>query len=139
MEKQIRETVTGAPSAIDGVVANVQDTIGNRAGSAQRTFGVPYQIHRHPWASFAGAVALGYWIGGRNGRLRLAGENRFDSGPDRYRGELRHGLANGVVGQFIGEIGSLRSALVGAIVTVLWEVVKDSLSTQGEHSRKESP
>jgi len=136
VEKQIRETVAGTQSAIDEVVTNVKSTISDTANSVKRTFDVPYQTRRHPWLAFGSAVLVGYLLGGRNGKTGVSKRNRFNYGADPYRNQVQEGLASGVLNQFKGEIGSLRSAAVGAIVTALWEIAKQSLSTPNGHTAR---
>jgi len=40
-----------------------------------------------------------------------------------------------MLNQFKGEIGSLRSAAVGAIITALWEIAKQSLAAPNQPAR----
>ncbi len=126
VEKQIRETVAGAQSAINNVKGTILDT----ADSVKRIFDVPYQTRRHPWLAFGSAVLVGYLLGGRGGKVRVSKRNSFEYGADPYP-HLQQGLASGVLNQFKGEIGSLRSAAIGAIITALWEIAKQSLSAPG--------
>lgn len=135
MEKQVRDTVTGAQSAIDDVVTNVKGTISDTADSVKRTFDVPYQTRQHPWLVVGSSVVIGYLLGGRGGATRGRKRDRFDYSADPYPHQLRQGMASGVLNQFKGEIGSLRSAAVGAIITALWEVAKQSLSASNEQPR----
>ena len=137
VEKQIRETVAGTQSAINHVVTNVKST----ANSVKRTFDVPYQIRRHPWLAFGSAVIVGYLLGGRNGKTGVSKRHGFKYDADSYGNQVHEGLASGVLKQFKGEIGSLRSAAVGAIITTLWEIARQSLSTlNGQPARpKVSP
>jgi len=134
VEKQVRETVAGAQSAIDDVVTSVKGTISDTADSVKRTFDLPYQTRQHPWLAFGGAVLAGYWLGGRGDKTRTAKRNDVDDSGDPYRQQIQQGLASGVLNQFKGEIGSLRSAAVGAIITALWEIAKQSLSAPNGHS-----
>jgi hypothetical protein len=127
VEKQIRETVAGAQSAINNVKGTILDT----ADSVKRAFDVPYQTRRHPWLAFSSAVLVGYLLGGRGGKGRVSKRNSFEYGADSYRHQVQQGLASGVLNQFKGEIGSLRSAAIGAIITALWEIAKQSLSAPG--------
>jgi hypothetical protein len=136
VEKQIRETVVGTQSAINDVVINVKGTISDTADSVKRTFDVPYQTRQHPWLAFGSAVLVGYLLGGRGGKARVSKRNGIEYGTDPYRHQVQQGLASGVLNQFKGEIGSLRSAAVGAIITALWEVAKQSMSAPNEHSAR---
>ena len=128
MEKQIRDTVAGAQSAIDDVVTNVKGTISDTADSVKRTFDVPYQTRQHPGLVVGSAVVIGYLLGGRGVATTRRKGDRFDSSADPYRHQLHRGMASGVLDQFRGEIGSLRSAAVGAIIAALLEMAKQSLS-----------
>ena len=131
VEKQIRETVAGTQSAINDVVTNVKSTISDTANSVKRTFDVPYQTRRHPWLAFGSAVLVGYLLGGRNGKTGVSKRHGSKYEADSYGNQVLVGL----------EIGSLRSAAVGAIITALWEIARQSLSTpNGQPARhKVSP
>jgi hypothetical protein len=137
VERQVRETVAGAQSAIDDVASNVKGTISDTAHSIKQTFDLPHQTRKHPWLFVGGAVLVGYLLGGRNGGSRFSKNlgHGLDS-SDPYQRQVQQGLAGGVLNQFKGEIGSLRSAAVGAIITALWEIAKQSLSATNE--RKET-
>ena len=135
VEKQVRDTVAGAQSAIDDVVTNVKGTVSDTTDTLKRSFDVPYQTRRHPWLAFGSAVLVGYLLGGRGGSMRASRQNRFDR-DDPYRHQLQQGISSGVLSQFKGEIGSLRSAAVGAIITALWEIAKQSLSQPDGHKGK---
>ena len=74
------------------------------------------------------SLVIGYLLGGRGGATKERKGDRFDDRADLYPRHLQKGMASGVLNQFKGEIGSLRSAAVGAIITALWEVAKQSLS-----------
>ena len=136
VEKQIRETVAGTQSAINDVITNVKSTISDTANSVKRTFDVLYQTRRHPWLAFGSVVLVGYLLGGRNGKTGVSKRNRFNYGADPYRNQVQEGLASGVLNQIKGEIGSLRSAAVGAIITALWEIARQSLSTPNGQSAR---
>lgn len=134
VEKHVRETVTGAQSAIDDVVTHVKGTISDTADTVKRSFDVPHQTRRHPWLAVGSAVLLGYLLGGRGSSMRASKRNSV--GTDPYGHQFQQGLSNGVLNQFKGEIGSLRSAAVGAIITALWEIAKQSLSQADGHKGK---
>jgi hypothetical protein len=135
VERQVRETVAGAQSAIDDVATNVKGTISDTAHSIKQTFDLPHQTRKHPWLFVGGAVLVGYLLGGRSGGSRFSTSRGLDY-SDAYGRQVQQGLAGGVLNQFKGEIGSLRSAAVGAIITALWEIAKQSLSATNE--RKET-
>ena len=134
VEKQVRETVTGAQSAIDDVVTNVKGTISETAETVRRGLDLPYQTRRHPWLAFGSAVLVGFVLGGRGASARAS--KRTDNAGDPFGHQVRQGISTGVLKQFSGEIGSLRSAAVGAIVTALWEIAKQSLS-QSDDSKQQ--
>ena len=122
VEKQIRETVAGTQSAINDVVTNVKSTISDTTNSVKRTFDLPYQTRRHPWLAFGSAVLVGYLLGGRNGKTGVSKRHASKYEADSYGNQMLEGLASGVLNQIKGEIGSLRSAAVGAIITALWKI-----------------
>ncbi len=135
MEKQIGETVVGVQSAISDVLNNVKDTVSDTQTSVKRAFDLPYQTRQHPWLMFCSAVLVGYMLGGRGNKPRIGKRNGFESDADPYRHQVQQGLATGVLNQFKGEIGSLRSAAVGAIITALWEIAKQSLAAPNQPAR----
>jgi len=134
VEKQIGETVVGVQSAISDVLNNVKDTVSDTADSVKRTFDLPYQTRQHPWLMFGSAVLVGYMLGGRGSKPRIGKRNGYESDADPQH-QVQQGLATGVLNQFKGEIGSLRSAAVGAIITALWEIAKQSLSAPNQPAR----
>ena len=136
VEKQIRETVAGTQSAISDVVTTVKGTISDTADSVKRTFDVPYQIRQHPGLAFGSAILVGYLLGGRGGKARVSKTDGIEYGADLHRHQVQQGLASGVLNHFKGEIGSLRSAAVGAIITALWEIAKQSMSAPNQRSAR---
>lgn len=136
VEKQIGDTVAGAQSAINDVLTNVKGTISDTADSVKRTFDLPHQTRRHPWLVFGSAVLAGYLLGGHGGKTRVSKRNGFDYSADPSRHQPQQGLASGVLNQLKGDMGSLRSAAVGAIITALWKIAKQSLSAPNGQTGK---
>jgi len=140
LEQQIRETVDDAHSAVEDVVINVKETISDTADAIKRTFDISYQTERHPWVVFSGSVLVGYLLGNRRGRTfsrssRL-GEN-FDA--EHYRHHPQRRLTSGVLNQFGNEIGSLKGAVMTAVIGALWKMAKQALSRSNAQSEKSEP
>ena len=140
LEQQIRETVDDAHSAVEDVVINVKETISDTADAIKRTFDISYQTERHPWVVFSGSVLVGYLLGNRRGRTfsrssRL-GEN-FDA--EHYRHHPQRRLTSGVLNQFGNEIGSLKGAVMTAVIGALWKMAKQVLSRSNAQSEKSEP
>lgn len=137
LEEQIRETVEDAHSAVKDVVTNVKETISDTADTIRRTFDISYQTERHPWVVFSGSVLVGYLLGNRRGksssRSSPPGEN-FDGEP--FRHHLQRRLTSGVLNHFGNEIGSLKGAVVTAVISALWKMAKQALSRSNPQSEK---
>jgi hypothetical protein len=116
-ERKIRDTVASTESVVEDVLSNVKSSISESVDSVKRTFDLPYQTQRHPWLIFGGSVLAGYVLGGRSATRVTQG--------------------NGVGSK--GEIGSLRSAAMGAIITAVWEIGKQFMSARnGQSDRHKS-
>lgn len=137
LEQQIRETVDDAHSAVEDVVINVKETISDTADAIKRTFDISYQTERHPWVVFSASVLVGYLLGNRRGksfsRSFPPGEN-FDD--ESYRQHRQRRLTSGVLNQFGNEIGSLKGAVVTAVIGALWKMAKQALSRSNPQSQK---
>lgn len=135
----VRQGVEDANASVEGIVENVKETVGDTVATVQRTFDLYYQVEHHPWLLFGGATLVGYLLGrGGNGRTSAAGfvsdpsfatassppvSSRESSAPAQPRPETGSGLRE----QVTNEIASIKSAAVGAVVSILWGVVKQAL------------
>ena len=111
VKRQMRETFAGARLAANDISANVKDTVSPSA-ALRRSFDVPNQTRRHPWQTVGSAVLLGYVIGS----IRTSRGKRYDRRDNADSHHVQHGLSRGFLGQFGGEIYSLRRAEMRAIV-----------------------
>jgi ElaB/YqjD/DUF883 family membrane-anchored ribosome-binding protein len=74
LEDELAEKVQSATDTVSETVAEVKETVQDTTEAVRETvhetlqtvksaFDIPYQVERHPWLMFGGAVALGY-VGG---------------------------------------------------------------------------
>lgn len=110
VKRQVRETVAGARLAANDIGANIKDTI-SASAVLRRSFDVPNQTRRHPWQAVGSAVLFGYVIGS----IRTSRGRRYDRANADFH-HVKHGLSRGFLGEFGGEINSLRRAAMRAII-----------------------
>jgi len=67
----VKETVDGAKSTVEDIVENVKGTMDDTVTSVKQAFDLSYQVNRHPWFLFSGAVLLGGFLGGLMHREQL--------------------------------------------------------------------
>ena len=127
----MRETFAGARLAANDISANVKDIISPSA-ALRRSFDVPNQTRRHPLQTVGSAVLLGYVIGS----IRRSRGKRYDRRDNADSHHVQHGLSRGFLGQFGGEIYSLRRAAMRAIVKRSIKSVMHSVRPDAYHCAK---
>jgi len=150
----VRETVE---STIDTVKEKVQDTVESvtagveqTVSTVKRTFDVPYQVQRHPWAmagcSLLTGAALGYFLTGRrHGHGHGGGYYREPARPAPHpepqrsyqpaasnfapaqSGPAQPGMLSRLIAPFESEINKVKETAVGAMMGMLRDVLKRSL------------
>jgi ElaB/YqjD/DUF883 family membrane-anchored ribosome-binding protein len=138
--ERVRETVEDAQASVEGIVEKVKGTVEDTVATVQRIFDLHYQVEQHPWLLVGGATLVGYLLGCRgNGGTSAAvstNDTRFSlaSTPAASSSESSalpsqppQGIGSGVLEQLKDEIAILKSAAVGAMVSTLWDVVKQAL------------
>jgi ElaB/YqjD/DUF883 family membrane-anchored ribosome-binding protein len=147
-----RETVESAKEAVEDTISSVKQSVQNATDTVKRTFDVPYQVNRHPFAmlglSFLGGLALGALSGGRfsSGR-RLADrmseasvvppqrrpEEPQRSAWNRLTDRLTHGEPGkpGFVDKLSSQLGDemekVKDMAIAALVGVVADVAKKSI------------
>jgi len=157
----VRQGVAGAQASVAGIVEHVQGTVEDTVATVQRTFDLPSQVEYHPWPMFGGALLVGYMLGSRGGgRLSAADSTRdtpsLAAGPTAARSadacssgsppvscassarpQPQQGIVSGVLDQLKDEmkdeIASLKSVAVGAVMSTLREMFKQTISSLAPH------
>jgi hypothetical protein len=74
LEDQVKQTVDTVKSKVENTVEAVTSTVEHTVEAVKRTFDIPYQVQRHPYALTGGALlagaALGYLVGRRRAEFR---------------------------------------------------------------------
>jgi hypothetical protein len=135
----VKQTVEGAQASMEGIVENVKGTVGDTVEAVQRTFDLHHQMEQHPWLMLSGSLFVGYLLGSRgNGRTAAVGsasEPRFSpasptpvaSSESPPQPQPQQGTGSRDLGRFTDEIAALKNAAVGAVVSTLWGMVKQTL------------
>jgi len=135
----VADTVTSVKDAVHDTVATVKDSVQSTVTSVKDSFDIPAHVDRHPWATMAGSVALGY-LGERF--LSPSG-----SKPARERRPSISGPANGSglaaekpttrcatetgrwtgVAELLGpEIATLKGLAIGSVLGLVRDIVAKS-------------
>jgi len=155
--KETLDSVKETVSSVTGAVENTVDTVKNKVeqtfeetvDTVKRSFDIPYQVQRHPWAMAGGAllagVAVGYTLGGRRRPASYGGRSyaapsaaRSDLAgayPDRAREERRPeraeargpGLLSQLLKPFESEIDKVKEVAIGALLGMARDALKRNL------------
>ena len=124
LENQVRGNVESAQNAVGEIVTTVKDAITDTAETVKHTFDISYHAQQHPWLLFGLFVAGGYLYGTRGKIPQSPAMPHLDVEHSRNgarQGEIRN--------QFRDEFGSLRGAITGAVITTLFELAKQALTS----------
>jgi ElaB/YqjD/DUF883 family membrane-anchored ribosome-binding protein len=146
-----KETVETARETVHGTINSVKETVQSAKESVKRTFDIPYQVDRHPWAMIglslvAGAVA-GALLGRRTSpdrRLvrRMAEASREpllrdEAAPAAAWSRLTHeeparpGFLDKLSGQLAGEVEKAKDLAIHTLVGVVDNVIQRSIPVLG--------
>jgi ElaB/YqjD/DUF883 family membrane-anchored ribosome-binding protein len=147
----VKETVGDARSTVEGIVENVKDTMDDTVTMVKQSFDFNYQMDQHPWLMLSGSVLIGYLVGslGRNGsagsryptrgswtgaEARRSGYFATASSPEVENPPVvaavetrRSSIWDGALGQFKDEFDTIKGAVIGALMSNLRDMVKESL------------
>lgn len=156
LEEQVRETVQSAKATVEGTLENVKSSVQETVQTVKRTFDLPYQVDRHPWAmlggSFLAGLALGKWLEGRQDQVRdypsygsavgeLPRAPAVSETAPRYEPDFsrtpayspsaaqpsKPGVLGRLLHQFDDEIEQVKGVAIGALMGVVRDLVKQSL------------
>lgn len=164
----IRDSMTDKISQIE---TRVRDRVDETLDTVKRTFDLKQQVSTRPWAAFGLAVLAGYALGSMGGDgddygyneeyvtyyPQHAGEQRRSSHESAYYRESRgaawseqqrqgqSGFIGDVLGQFGGELDTIKTAAVAAAVNMLRDTIRQNLPRFQEeyervrHQRDQTP
>jgi uncharacterized protein YjbJ (UPF0337 family) len=147
VKNTVESTVESVKSGVQDTVESVKSSLSDTVDSVKETFDVTRQVDQHPWGmvgcSLLAGVAAGYMFGGsRPGRSNYSeGIPRMDllipgyqparptEAPRQgFREEAPHpGLMTNLLGPFEGELNQLKQTVIGALIGVARDALKQAL------------
>jgi ElaB/YqjD/DUF883 family membrane-anchored ribosome-binding protein len=148
LEAEVKGTVQSARETVETAKESVQETISN----VKRTFDIPYQVDRHPWAmlglSLVSGVVAGAVLGGRmSADRRIARRLSEASVEPPERGETtpeaawsrptqgepgRSGFMDKLGRQLGGELEKAKDLAITTLVGVVGDVARRSIPALGQ-------
>src|SRR5205814_9935645 len=125
---------------VEGTIENVESSVQETVASVKRTFDLPYQVDRHPWAMLGGSLLTGFVLGnyveGRRQREQL--RPRPSLAPSRTVVSDRipaltsepsqpAGLLSWLRQTFDDEIEKVKGMAIGAAMGIVRDLAKESL------------
>lgn len=147
----VRQGVAGTQASVAEIVEYMKGTLGDTVATVQRTFDLPAQVERHPWAMLGGALLAGYMLGSLGGGRPSAADSPGDlpgieasrpgsppaSPASSARPQPQQGIVSGVLEQLQDEmqdeIAILKSVAVGAMMNTLRAMFKQAMSALATH------
>jgi len=175
LEERVQGTIEGARSTVEDIVGNVKgtvddtvekvketvdDTVGKVKGTVndtfarvKRTIDLRYQLDRHPWLMFGGAVAAGYVLGslGSGGSSRRDHDTEHATAASRPAGTYTYseasypaspagpgqpGMWEGLRHRLRDETGVLLSATITGVTELLRNLLRESVPQLGPYLEK---
>jgi ElaB/YqjD/DUF883 family membrane-anchored ribosome-binding protein len=146
LEAEVKGTVQSARDTVD----NVKETVHNAKESVKRTFDIPYQVDRHPFAmlglSFVSGVVAGALVGGQitTGRRlsRRMAEASYEPPQRRetgaslwshltHAGDGRPGFVDRLGQQLGGEMEKVKDLAIDTLVGVVGDVARRAIPELG--------
>jgi len=147
----VKETVGDARSTVEGIVENVKDTMDDTVTMVKQSVDLQYQMDQHPWMMLSGSVLVGYWLGclGTRGAASSSYSRRHSStGAEAFShggyypvaADIQSynqaaatswtptsGLWSSTLGQFREEFDMIKGAVIGALMSNLRDMIKESI------------
>lgn len=155
LENQVVETMQGATSAVTETVEKAKEAVQDTVETVKETFNVRRQVEHHPWLMFGGSVALGYlggrllnrrepssvgfhgsalygngWGGKRHGDAMQEAVRAAPATESLRPAEERENWLGAVVQRFEPEIDRLKGLAVGAVLSLVRDMVASSAPSQ---------
>ncbi len=146
-----RETIESAKETVTGTIDNVKETVQSATQTVKRTFNIPYQVDRHPWAmmglSLVSGIVAGALVGGRltTGRRMTYGMaeasreplERSETAPAAAWSRLTHeqgrpGFMDKLRHQLGNEVEKVKDLAVNTLAGVVSDVARRSIPALGQ-------
>ena len=152
LEERVQETIEGARTTVEDIVGNVKgtvdttveivkDTVDDTVEKVKRTFDFQYQVDRHPWLMFGGAILVGLTLGSMGRRRSMQSSSQTDgaameSARERLGGypevsrasqPQQEGVWAGLRHQMRNETGVLLSATLTGLTEMLRGTLREAL------------
>lgn len=145
----VRQTVGGARSTAEEIVEEVKDTVDDAVAKLKQSLDFHYQMEQHPWMMLSASVLIGYWLGSREANHTRAAYPQRHSLPEGMTRQSQEDkpsarvepvkpsaanvktrtsrLWNTTLSQFDEEIDIVKKAIMGALLSNLGTMAKQSL------------
>jgi ElaB/YqjD/DUF883 family membrane-anchored ribosome-binding protein len=147
-----RDTVESAKESVQETISNVKETVQNAKETVKRTFDIPYQVDRHPWAmmglSFVSGIVAGALVGGRvstDHRIARRMSEASREPPERaettpaaawsrvtHDGHAGPGFVDRLTHQLGNEFEKAKDLALETMVGVVRDVVRRSIPALGQ-------
>jgi len=144
-----KETVENAKEAVEETINNVKEKVESATETVKRTFDIPYQVDRHPWAmmglSLVSGVVAGALVGGRVGRGDRVARRMSEASREplerteaaalsrpSYEGAARPGFFDKLTSQLGDEFEKVKDLAVSTMVGVVGDVARKSIPALGQ-------
>jgi ElaB/YqjD/DUF883 family membrane-anchored ribosome-binding protein len=143
LEAEVKGTVESARETVE----NVKESVHNAKETVKRTFDIPYQVDRHPWAmlglSLVSGVVAGAFLGGRMSTDRRIARRMSEASvepPERggaawprltHEGDGRPGFLDKLGSQLGDEFEKAKDLAISTLVGVVGEVARKSIPALG--------
>jgi ElaB/YqjD/DUF883 family membrane-anchored ribosome-binding protein len=150
-KEAVENTLSTAKETVQDTITSVKETVSNATETVKRTFDIPYQVDRHPWAmlglSAVAGVVCGALLGGRLSTGRRIARRLSDlSGEPALRPEAtpngawsrptheepgRPGFLDKLAGQLGDEVEKAKDLAVKTLVGVVDNAIQRSIPALG--------
>ena len=152
IRQQIEETRSSLTEKLEALEAEVKGTVQSAKETVKRTFDIPYQVDRHPWAmlglSFVSGIVAGALVGGRVSTERRIARRMSEASrepPERaettpaaawsrvtHDGQARPGFVDRLTHQLGDELEKAKDLAIDTMVGVVSDVVRKSIPALGQ-------
>lgn len=146
----VDDTMEKVKGTVDDTVDKVKGTVDNTFEKVKRTIDLQYQVDRHPWLMFGGAVLAGYVLGslGSGRASKRDHDTQYATAAARPVGTFAYsepsypsqpqqrGMWDDLRNQLRDETGVLLSATITGVTELLRNVLRESVPQLSPHIEK---